>query len=63
LENLNYCYLCVLTLVLFSKYNYNDQVKEDEVGRTYRVNEREEEYIYDIGGKARKKETSRKTKT
>jgi hypothetical protein len=50
-------------LVLFSKYNQNDQVKEDEMGRACSTNREEAECIQDIGGKARRKETARKTKT
>jgi hypothetical protein len=38
-------------------------VKEDEMGRTCSTNGGEEECIYDIGGKARRKETTWKTKT
>jgi hypothetical protein len=34
-----------------------------EMGRPCNTNEEEEERIYDIGGKARRKETTRKTKT
>jgi hypothetical protein len=41
--------------------NYNDQVKEDVMDRACSTNG-EEECIYDIGGKARRKETTRKTK-
>jgi hypothetical protein len=33
------------------------------MGRACNMNEGEEECIYDIGGKARRKETTRKTKT
>jgi hypothetical protein len=36
----------------------DDQVKEDVMG----MNGEEEECIYDIGGKAKRKETTRKTK-
>jgi hypothetical protein len=50
-------------LVLFAKYNCNDQVKEDEMGRACGTNGVEEEYIQNIGGKARRKETTRKRKT
>jgi hypothetical protein len=38
-------------------------VKEDEMGRACSTNKGEEKCIYDIGGKSRRKETSRKTKT
>jgi hypothetical protein len=33
------------------------------MGMACSTNEREEEFIYDIGGEARRKETTRKTKT
>jgi hypothetical protein len=36
-------------------------MKEDEMGRACSTNE--EDCIWDIGGKARRKETSKKTKT
>jgi hypothetical protein len=39
------------------------QVKEDEMGRECSTNEVVDEHIYDIGGKARRKETTGKTKT
>jgi hypothetical protein len=37
--------------------------KGDQMGRTYSTNEVEEKCIQDISGKARRKETTRKTKT
>jgi hypothetical protein len=40
-----------------NKHNQSDQVKEDEMGRACSTNRGEEECIYDIGGKARRKET------
>jgi hypothetical protein len=40
-----------------------DEVEEDETGRACSKNEKEYECIYDIGGKAKRKETTRKTKT
>jgi hypothetical protein len=49
--------------VLFGKYNQNDQVKENEMGRTCSTNGGEEECIEDFGRKARMKDTTRKTKT
>jgi hypothetical protein len=49
--------------VRFAKYNQNDQVKEDELGRACSRNEREEKYIENIGGKARRNETTTKAKT
>jgi hypothetical protein len=33
------------------------------MGRAYSTNREEEEYIYDIDGKARRKETTKKAKT
>jgi hypothetical protein len=42
---------------------YSDQVKEDEIGGACSTNGGEEEYIQDIGGKARRKGTTAKTKT
>jgi hypothetical protein len=42
--------------------NKNDQIKEDEMGGTCSTNG-EEEWILDFGGKARRKETTRKTWT
>jgi hypothetical protein len=41
----------------------NDQVKEDEIGRACSTNGGEEKCIEDIGEKARRKETTGKTKT
>jgi hypothetical protein len=41
----------------------NDEVEEGEMGRGCSTNGGEEECIQDIGGKARKKETTVKTKT
>jgi hypothetical protein len=40
----------------------HDQVKEDEMGRACSPNRGEEERMYDIGGKARRKGTTGKTK-
>jgi hypothetical protein len=45
-----------VVLVLFAKYNYNDQVKEDEMGRACSMNGGQEECIQDFGGKARRKD-------
>jgi hypothetical protein len=39
------------------------QIKEDEMGRACSMNGGEEECTYDIGGRVRRKETTRKTKT
>jgi hypothetical protein len=40
-----------------------ERLKEDAMGRTCSTNGGDEECIEDIGGKARRKETIRKTKT
>jgi hypothetical protein len=42
---------------------HTDQVKNDEMGGAYSMNNGEEERVYVIGGKARGKETARKTRT
>jgi hypothetical protein len=43
-------------------YNYNDQVKEDEMGRACSTNgKKRKAYRIFVGGKARRKETTRKT--
>jgi hypothetical protein len=49
--------------VFFSKYNWIDRYEEDETGRACSTNGGAEECIYDIDVKARRKETTRKTKT
>jgi hypothetical protein len=41
----------------------NDQVKKDKMGRACNTNGGEEKCMQDIDGKARRKETTRKTKT
>jgi hypothetical protein len=41
----------------------SDEVEEDELVRARSMNGGEEECIEDIGGKARRKETARNTKT
>jgi hypothetical protein len=46
----------ICTLV---KYNKNDKVKENEMGRSCSMNG--EENLWGFGGKARRKETTRKT--
>jgi hypothetical protein len=46
-----------------AKYNQNYQVKEDEMGKACNTNGSEEECVKYIDGKARRKETTRKTKT
>jgi hypothetical protein len=48
----------VAHLILLDLVNYNDQVKEDEMGRACSTNGGEE----DTGGKVRWKETTGKTK-
>jgi hypothetical protein len=45
--------------VLFAEYNYNNQVKEEEVGRLCSTHEGEEECIEGLGGKARREEITR----
>jgi hypothetical protein len=47
--------------VLSAKYNYNDGVKENEMGRAFSTHGREEECIQDFGGKARREQNTRKT--
>jgi hypothetical protein len=49
-------------VVLLTKHYYNDQDKEDEMCRACSMNGGGKKCIYDIGGKARRKETTRKTK-
>jgi hypothetical protein len=44
-------------------YNYNDWLKEDEMGRACSMNGGEEECIWDFGEKARQKKTAKKTNT
>jgi hypothetical protein len=51
-----------LTSHFHLEYNLNDQVGKEEMGRACNTNGGEEECIQDIGGKARKKETTGKTK-
>jgi hypothetical protein len=46
---------------LNSSKNQNDQVKEDEMGRTCGIHGGEDECIWDFAWKARRKETIRKT--
>jgi hypothetical protein len=41
----------------------DNQIEEDEMGGSCTTNGGEEEGVYVIGGKARGKETTRKTKT
>jgi hypothetical protein len=47
--------------VLFTKCNQNTQVKENEMSRAYSTDGGQEECIYDLGGKGRRKETTRNT--
>jgi hypothetical protein len=49
--------------VVLAKYNWNDQVKEDEMSKVYSTHEREEDWIQGFGGQARRKETTGKPKT
>jgi hypothetical protein len=44
----------------FFKYNCNDKVKEDEMKRACSTHEEAEECIQGLGGKDRRKETTRK---
>jgi hypothetical protein len=46
-------------LKLFSKYNYNYQVKDGEMGKACSMKEGEEKCIQCFGGKDRRKETTR----
>jgi hypothetical protein len=46
---------------MFAKYNENNQVKEDGMGRTFSTNEGKEDCIWDTGGRVRRKDTTRKT--
>jgi hypothetical protein len=48
--------------VLFAKYNYNDEVKEDEMARRCSMHEGEEAWIQGFDGKPRRKETRKKTR-
>jgi hypothetical protein len=48
---------------LYSSPSIIRKIKDDEKDRAYRINEGEDDGIWDIGGKARRKETTRKTKT
>jgi hypothetical protein len=49
--------------IVFTKYNLNYKVEEDEVGRTCGMNGGEEERVQVIGRKTRGKETTRKIET
>jgi hypothetical protein len=49
---------CIMTIFITC-----NQAREDEMGRACITNGGEEVCIKDIGGKARRKETTRKTKT
>jgi hypothetical protein len=52
-----------MQLIFITQAYFFDQVKEDEMGRASSTNGGEKECIQDIGGKARRKETTGKTKT
>jgi hypothetical protein len=43
------------------KYHYTDQDKENEVGGACGTHGREEKSVRDVGGKNRRKESTRKT--
>jgi hypothetical protein len=47
---------------LYSLSSMNDHAKEDEMGGECSTKRQEEECIWDIGGKARRKETTNKIK-
>jgi hypothetical protein len=49
--------------VLFVKYNWNEQILEDKMGRTCRMHDIEEKCMWGYGEKAKKKQTSRKILT
>jgi hypothetical protein len=51
-----------ITFTLFPVY-LNDKIKANEMGKACSTSGGEEECIEDIGGKARRKETTGKTKT
>jgi hypothetical protein len=55
----------VVVRFIFNPYLFsmNNQVEEDEMGGPCSTNGGEEERVYNIGGKVRGKETTRKTKT
>jgi hypothetical protein len=48
--------------VLFGNSNYNDEIKENEVDRNCSTNDGREKCIWDVGGKALKKDTSNNAK-
>jgi hypothetical protein len=54
--------VCVLIKQYLTHGNLNNKVTEDDIGKACSKNVGEEECIQDIGGKARRKETTRKTK-
>jgi hypothetical protein len=54
--NIRSLYSAGSLLSVFAKYNWNDQAKENGVGRACNTNEGEEECIEDVGGKDRRKE-------
>jgi hypothetical protein len=56
------CIRCSFMYCNLLQYNLYDQVKKDEKGRTYNTNGGKEDCLKEIGGKARRKETTRKTK-
>jgi hypothetical protein len=47
--------------MMFAKYYLKAQVKEDEMGRICRMND-DEECIQETGGRARREDTTGKTK-
>jgi hypothetical protein len=60
-NSLNKCQ-CKWRVVLFTKYYYEDQIKEDETGGAYSAQGGDEKYVLDFGWEAWREETIRKTK-
>jgi hypothetical protein len=48
---------------LFPNYSWNDEVKEDEMGRACSMKRGEVELMHGINGNSKGKETTGKTKT
>jgi hypothetical protein len=53
------CIIRSLVTCTLRPYNYNDRIKEDEIGKARRTQGGEEEYIQNFYGKIRRKETTR----
>jgi hypothetical protein len=56
------CRIGSLKTVAITGYYYADQIKENEVGRACGTHGRGEKRVQGLGGKARRKETTWKTK-